>query len=212
MPSGPKKRKAAKKKKGNQPNNQSNPSSSVSTRSHEKKNVNHQGKEDLERQIKTGHDEAMVKSSDGGSSGSSSNSNSGSDNDIATVINPAKIANSSTESSAAKAIEHVPVKEANEDKVLSSATLANAALEKKEPIVKSVDNTAAILDPKKCVTQENDDRLTLLHNAPRANDDNEAENEKGVTEPLLAPSQLQVQKTSWKSCCGLFEVFSGSGS
>ncbi|KAL8032339.1 hypothetical protein ABFX02_13G089400 [Erythranthe guttata] len=154
----------------------------------------------------------MVKSSDGGSSGSSSNSNSGSDNDIATVINPAKIANSSTESSAAKAIEHVPVKEANEDKVLSSATLANAALEKKEPIVKSVDNTAAILDPKKCVTQENDDRLTLLHNAPRANDDNEAENEKGVTEPLLAPSQLQVQKTSWKSCCGLFEVFSGSGS
>ncbi|KAI3456074.1 hypothetical protein Pfo_012737 [Paulownia fortunei] len=100
------------------------------------------------------------------------------------------------------------------DKVGTSLTLVNAALEREEEtIVQSVDTTATILDPKECVTQENDDRLTLPYNAPRATADNGAEHEKdsGVTEPLLVPSPCPVQKTSWKSCCGLFEVFSGSG-
>ncbi|KAL0442572.1 UNVERIFIED_CONTAM: hypothetical protein Slati_1979900 [Sesamum latifolium] len=101
-----------------------------------------------------------------------------------------------------------------EDKVGTSMACVYDALERKEEaIVQSVQATATVSDPKECVTQETDDRLTLPYNAPSAPADNGAEHKKdsGVTQPLLVPSPHPVHRTSWKSCCGLFEVFSGSG-
>ncbi|KAK4440115.1 hypothetical protein Salat_0346400 [Sesamum alatum] len=101
-----------------------------------------------------------------------------------------------------------------EDKVGTSMAFVYDALERKEEaIVRSVQTTATISDPKECVPQENDDKLTLPYNAPSAPADNGAEHKKdsGVTQPLLVPSAHPVDRTSWKSCCGLFEVFSGSG-
>ncbi|XP_042007727.1 uncharacterized protein LOC121756289 isoform X2 [Salvia splendens] len=69
--------------------------------------------------------------------------------------------------------------------------------------VGSAESTPKTSDPKecKCVTQENDNRST----SPRVdlNDGEKRVKESLVTQPF--------QKTSWKSCCGLFEVFSGSG-
>lgn len=96
-----------------------------------------------------------------------------------------------------------------EDKVGTSMALER----KEEAIVQSVQATATISGPKESVAQETDERLTLPYNAPSATADNEAEHKKdsGVTQPLLVPSPHRVHGTSWKSCCGLFEVFSGSG-
>ncbi|KAL0398389.1 UNVERIFIED_CONTAM: hypothetical protein Sradi_2182200 [Sesamum radiatum] len=101
-----------------------------------------------------------------------------------------------------------------EDKVGTSMACVYDALERKEEaIVQSVKTTATISDPKECVAQETDDRLALPYNAPSPTADNGAEHKKdsGVTQPLLVPSPHPVHRTSWKSCCGLFEVFSGSG-
>ncbi|KAL0328939.1 UNVERIFIED_CONTAM: hypothetical protein Scaly_2326500 [Sesamum calycinum] len=100
-----------------------------------------------------------------------------------------------------------------EDKVGSSAvsdvTVSQQTEEASSP---PAENNIKIPDQKECVAQETDDRLTLSYNAPIATADNgaERENDSGVTEPLLAPAIRPVQTTSWKSCCGLFEVFTGS--
>ncbi|KAL3833582.1 hypothetical protein ACJIZ3_008318 [Penstemon smallii] len=76
--------------------------------------------------------------------------------------------------------------------------------------IQSVEDSVAISVPKECVEPENDDRSTISHVAPPSAT---AEHEKDsrVTQPLLAPAQRAVQTTSWKSCCGLFELFNGSG-
>lgn len=62
------------------------------------------------------------------------------------------------------------------------------------------------------VVQSVDDRVTLLYNEPSATANGGAENGKhsGVAEPLLTPRQ-PTQTTSWKSCCGLFAIFTGPG-
>ncbi|GER42756.1 adenylate kinase [Striga asiatica] len=56
-------------------------------------------------------------------------------------------------------------------------------------------------------------KSVLPYNAPSATTDNGSENERDSADmqPLLHPSASPVQKASWRSCCGLFEVFSGSG-
>ncbi|KAL0305548.1 UNVERIFIED_CONTAM: hypothetical protein Sradi_5972100 [Sesamum radiatum] len=96
-----------------------------------------------------------------------------------------------------------------ENKVGTSMACVYAALERKEEAI--VQTTATISDPKECVAQEADDRLTLPYNAPNADNGAEHKKDSGVTQPLLVPSPHPVDRTSWKSCCGLFEVFSGSG-
>ncbi|XP_011085295.1 uncharacterized protein YGR130C-like isoform X2 [Sesamum indicum] len=102
-----------------------------------------------------------------------------------------------------------------EDKVGSSAVSDVTVSQQKEEEASSppVEDKIKIPDQKEYVEQETDDRLTLSYNAPIATADSgaERENDSGVTEPLLAPATRPVQTTSWKSCCGLFEVFTGSG-
>ncbi|XP_075497096.1 uncharacterized protein LOC142534073 [Primulina tabacum] len=56
---------------------------------------------------------------------------------------------------------------------------------------------------KDCVTQESHDRVA-------ADIGVELEKDSGVTEVLLVPAPHPVETTTWKSCCGLFEVFAGS--
>ncbi|PIN04819.1 hypothetical protein CDL12_22641 [Handroanthus impetiginosus] len=100
-----------------------------------------------------------------------------------------------------------------EDNVGVSEASKDAASQREEAIIQSVENIVAIPDTKECVAQESDDQLTMSTNAPvaAADDGSNAEEDSGVTEPLLAPAPRHAQRTSWKSCCGLFEVFTGSG-
>ncbi|PIN13828.1 hypothetical protein CDL12_13556 [Handroanthus impetiginosus] len=152
--------------------------------------------------------------------------------DVAPVVDLVKISDSSSGKSS-EAIHSAPVNKAGdsventpsvvesvlnkndaekpssaEDKVGTSTASADAALERKEEeIVQSVMNTAT--NPNECVTQETGDKLTLPHDAPRPTGVKHKTN-SGVTEPSSVPPQGPVQRTSWKSCCGLFEVFSGS--
>ncbi|KAL1555902.1 hypothetical protein AAHA92_11585 [Salvia divinorum] len=67
--------------------------------------------------------------------------------------------------------------------------------------VGSAESTPKTFDRKECVTKENDNRSP----SPRVDLDGGEQRVKDsvATQPF--------QKTSWKSCCGLFEVFSGSG-
>ncbi|KAL8507240.1 hypothetical protein ACS0TY_017962 [Phlomoides rotata] len=90
-----------------------------------------------------------------------------------------------------------------EEQVGVSEASNDAASHEKEAIIPSVENIA----------QENNDQLNLSYNEPAAAADNgrDAEKDSGVTEPLLVPAPHAEQTTSWKSCCGLFELFSGSG-
>ncbi|KAL1560402.1 hypothetical protein AAHA92_10613 [Salvia divinorum] len=78
-----------------------------------------------------------------------------------------------------------------------------------EADVGSAEITPKSLNLKECVTQENDDGSIF----PRVALDNGAQcvKDSNVTQPVVAPSPYPVQKTTWKSCCGLFEIFSGSG-
>ncbi|XP_073061329.1 uncharacterized protein [Primulina eburnea] len=66
----------------------------------------------------------------------------------------------------------------------------------------SIENIVT-LDRKDCVTQESHDRVA-------ADIGVELEKDSGVTEVLLVPAPHPVETTTWKSCCGLFEVFAGS--
>ncbi|KAG8365586.1 hypothetical protein BUALT_Bualt18G0120800 [Buddleja alternifolia] len=156
------------------------------------------------------HDET-----DGGSSsGSSSSSSNGSDDeskgiessqavvDISPVVDPVNVAD--------PVVENLPVvdlmktslsgekAEVDSSSIVQSVFKVNGDISDKneEEIVKSVETVATIPDQKECVMQESDDR----------------EKHSEVTEPLLAHAPHAVQTASWKSCCGLFEVFAGSGS
>ncbi|XP_073300584.1 uncharacterized protein [Primulina huaijiensis] len=66
----------------------------------------------------------------------------------------------------------------------------------------SIENIVT-LDHKDCVTQESRDRVA-------ADIGVELEKDSGVTEVVLVPAPHPVETTTWKSCCGLFEVFAGS--
>ncbi|XP_057764200.1 uncharacterized protein LOC130985306 [Salvia miltiorrhiza] len=77
-----------------------------------------------------------------------------------------------------------------------------------EADVGSTESTPKTLDPKECVTQEIDERSTFPGVA--LDDGVQRVKDSVVTQPVVAPSPDPDQKTSWKSCCGLFEVFSGS--
>ncbi|XP_073156919.1 uncharacterized protein [Henckelia pumila] len=76
----------------------------------------------------------------------------------------------------------------------SSTVIMDVPLKRKD---ESIENIVAP-DIKECVTQESHDIGVEL------------EKDSGVTEVLLVPAPRPVQ-TTWKSCCGLFEVFSRSG-
>ncbi|KAL3851442.1 hypothetical protein ACJIZ3_013324 [Penstemon smallii] len=248
MPSGAKKRKAAKKKKEIQFNNKPNSSSPHGD------DVKHQdGKESDVGEVsspasqdhRSFQDEEKItgevdkrefnekgKSCDGGSSESShsrSSSSSGSDDeshgnknsptavDKTPFTDAASLSETPAEDIHTAILEEAgvsivetpfvetpvtyPVSEGNEEKNLSSdegkvgisAGLVDAAAETKE-------------------VGRDDDRLVYSYNEPPLTVDNRVESEKdhGVTQPLLAPAPPHVQTTSWKSCCGLFELFAGS--
>ncbi|KAL1562606.1 hypothetical protein AAHA92_05170 [Salvia divinorum] len=238
MPSGAKKRKAA-KRKGTHPNtNDSNPSPSASTHdvkhqdgrqsgvgeassttsqdnpSHhdlstegeEEKIENSQnasqvegvsgivveGNSDVpvEREFKNGnefggkfvHDETERKSYDGGPSGSSSSSDDESHGDKNSLA-------------AVDTVSTVAIVEASE-----------AAVDCVPPVVS---DKASDL---KTLAEETDERLSLSYNAPIATHDKGADlvKDSGVTEPLLVPPPRPMKTTSWKGCCGLFELFTDS--
>ncbi|KAH6826196.1 hypothetical protein C2S53_001633 [Perilla frutescens var. hirtella] len=93
-----------------------------------------------------------------------------------------------------------------------SESFKDAVSQLEEATIPSVKNNAATSNPKTCLAEETDDRLSLSYNAPTPTYDNgaDAEKDSGVTEPLLVPPPHPVQTTSWKGCCGLFELFAGS--
>ncbi|XP_015070311.1 uncharacterized protein LOC107014765 isoform X2 [Solanum pennellii] len=60
---------------------------------------------------------------------------------------------------------------------------------------------------------KDDDKLEISYNVPVVDAGVRANNMEGSThehQPLVALDPRPVQTTSWKSCCGLFEVFAGS--
>ncbi|XP_051133764.1 uncharacterized protein LOC127253293 [Andrographis paniculata] len=76
------------------------------------------------------------------------------------------------------------------------------------------EKVATISDQTVCVlSQSTEDQLMVSYNVPVAAGKNEAEHvsNSGVTEPVVHTAPRPVQTTSWKSCCGLFELFTGSG-
>ncbi|XP_075481644.1 uncharacterized protein LOC142522277 isoform X1 [Primulina tabacum] len=85
-----------------------------------------------------------------------------------------------------------------------SMVFMDAPLKRKDESIETI----VTPDPEKCVTQETHDRVA-------ADVGVELEKDSGVTEVLfvllLAPAPHPVQTTTWKSCCGLFEVFARSG-
>ncbi|KAL8460802.1 hypothetical protein ACS0TY_032347 [Phlomoides rotata] len=64
-------------------------------------------------------------------------------------------------------------------------------------------------DPGECVKQEFDDTTALQHYALRPNDGAQHVKDSLVIQPV-PPSLYPGEKMSWKSCCGLFEVFTRS--
>lgn len=124
-------------------------------------------------------------------------------------------ANSSVAPSVVKPLfkENEEKKGSLEEQVGISETCKDAASQTEEATIPSVEKITSTFDPKACITEETDDRLSLSYNAPIVSLDNEADAEKdsGVTEPLLVPPPRPVETTSWKGCCGLFELFTGSG-
>lgn len=94
----------------------------------------------------------------------------------------------------------------------SSSTKTSSEREDGE-FTDSFESTGATHDQKECVAHENDHRLVVPQDISSSTAESQKENvgDFGITEPLLVPSPRLVQKTSWKGCCGLFDLFSGSG-
>ncbi|GFP91253.1 hypothetical protein PHJA_001269300 [Phtheirospermum japonicum] len=198
MPRGSKKRKAAKKKQEIQPNNPS----SASTHSHDVKqhaelkfnstddglNINSGVEREFEFRAKSNginggddHDDEAAKSYNGRSSSNSTSGNSSDDED---------------HSRATEVEEKVTPLLLGEQKEVKSLILEeNEKKSSSEAIVQSVEKkTATVLEQKVFDPQETAESAS-----------------SAVNEPLLDRSPCPEKKTSWKSCCGLFEVFSGSG-
>ncbi|KAH6825578.1 hypothetical protein C2S53_017550 [Perilla frutescens var. hirtella] len=165
------------------------------------------------------YDEANSKAYDGGSSGSSGGGSSSSDDESHGIKKEQAESSIALVESVDVADSYVVVSTLEENggkkfsSVCTSEPSVNAAsLGKEEANLQSSECTPTTLDSKECVSQE-DDRSTSPYIAPRAAEDNGAQHMKDhvVTQPVVAPPfPHPVQKTSWKSCCGLFEVFSGS--
>ncbi|XP_073281392.1 uncharacterized protein [Primulina huaijiensis] len=82
-----------------------------------------------------------------------------------------------------------------------STVFVDAPVKRKDESIETI----VIPVPKKCVTQETHDRVA-------ADVGVELEKDSGVTEVLvLAPAPHPVQTATWKSCCGLFDVFARCG-
>ncbi|KAL2494599.1 uncharacterized protein Fot_38356 [Forsythia ovata] len=97
------------------------------------------------------------------------------------------------------------LKAADESFVFSAAGMDGAFdMEVVEATVQSAETAEATSDANECAAQGTDDKLTLSYSV--------AENEKdsGVPKPMVASTPRAVQTTSWKSCCGLFEILTGS--
>lgn len=99
----------------------------------------------------------------------------------------------------------------NEEKKISSFgqkvysvpfTDAGSKVNDEEAVIRPIENTATVSDPKAFETQESGHRMTQSYNPAEAKD-------SAVSEALLAPTS-HPENTSWKSCCGLFEVFARS--
>ncbi|KZV51063.1 hypothetical protein F511_01855 [Dorcoceras hygrometricum] len=88
-------------------------------------------------------------------------------------------------------------------KVQPVAFMDTAASEKvEEETILPIENVSTISDPKTFETLESGHRMTQGYNPAGAKD-------SAVSELLLAPAS-HTEKTSWKSCCGLLEVFARS--
>uniref|UniRef100_A0A5B6Z4T1 Putative enolase-phosphatase E1 n=1 Tax=Davidia involucrata TaxID=16924 RepID=A0A5B6Z4T1_DAVIN len=100
-----------------------------------------------------------------------------------------------------------------------SSVVMDLGSQNKEDIVVSTSdqNAAASLDAMGFAAQENEDKLLVSFNASRVDTNNGAEHiktsgipESSDSQPLVASAPGARQTTSWKSCCGLFEVLTGS--
>lgn len=81
----------------------------------------------------------------------------------------------------------------------------------------SQENPAVCMDVKESVTEDKDDKLSLSFNAPDVHTSNGAYDIKesespecSDSQPLVASAPQVVQKTSFKSCCGIFDLFTSS--
>ncbi|XP_041992639.1 uncharacterized protein LOC121743405 [Salvia splendens] len=254
MPSGAKKRKAAKKKKEN-PNPPHNHSDSAPAHTHgDDADVKHEKllaeaeaggassvegsrvgvEKDTKIEDESGVNDSIIdhngenrKPYGGGSSGSCGSSSSSSDDEncgikkgeaessFASEVSVGvddSLSGKPVESICDSTVESISVAplvvectlEGNEGKKLGSVE-ERICTSVEEADVGSAEITPKTLDPREFVTQENDDRSTL----PRVALDNGAQHVKdsNVAQPVVAPSPYPVQKTTWKSCCGLFEMF-----
>ncbi|XP_057797668.1 uncharacterized protein LOC131013565 [Salvia miltiorrhiza] len=173
------------------------------------------------------HEETERKSYDGGSSGSSSSSSSNSSDDESHAVKSSRAvihtvpATIMIGEASEAVVDCVPPVVSDKVSLLSEGVEGDTSAPSKfkengsvveEATVPSVENVDAASDEKTCAVAETDERLSLSYNAPIATHDNGADLEKdsGVTKPLLVPPPRPVQTTSWKGCCGLFELFTGS--
>ncbi|CAA2996499.1 Hypothetical predicted protein [Olea europaea subsp. europaea] len=106
------------------------------------------------------------------------------------------------------------LKSAEENFVFSAGGMDAAS--DKEAVRASVQlakNAAETSDAKECAVQVTDDKLTLSYSVTRVNDNNGAERQEDSQDPkpVVAHTLHPVQTTSWKNCCGLFELLTGSG-
>uniref|UniRef100_A0A5B6Z640 Putative enolase-phosphatase E1 n=1 Tax=Davidia involucrata TaxID=16924 RepID=A0A5B6Z640_DAVIN len=100
-----------------------------------------------------------------------------------------------------------------------SSVMTDLGSQNKEDKVVSTpnENAAASSNAMGFAAQENEDKLLVSFNASRVDTNNGAEHIKTSGIPESSDSQTQVasapqavQTTSWRSCCGLFEVLTGS--
>ncbi|XP_059289598.1 uncharacterized protein LOC132043133 [Lycium ferocissimum] len=102
------------------------------------------------------------------------------------------------------------------DKATVSEVLVETASEKRDEAASAVSNGNALAntDAKASATPENEAKIEAPHNAPKIDAGVCADNVKDSPalheHQLTALSPRPVQTTSWKSCCGLFELFAGS--
>jgi hypothetical protein len=98
----------------------------------------------------------------------------------------------------------------------------NSLVKKEEEVVVTTSNKnpdSSSLDAKvsKSETRVDEDRSLLSIDDSKVGTSNDEEHVKisetddcSIEQPLLASAPQPVQTTSWKGCCGLFELFSGS--
>ncbi|KAL3616954.1 hypothetical protein CASFOL_039348 [Castilleja foliolosa] len=195
MPKGSKKRRADKKKQKNQLNYPSSASNhSHDVKQHDELKINSTGyglkiTSSVERDFEFG---AKSNGINGGTVH---------DDEAAKSHNGRSSSNSSSDSSSDNE-EHSRVTEVEE-----KITLLLGKQEKDEPII--LEETEKKLSSEAIIQSVEEKPATVLDQDVLATQ--ETAESSAVTEPLLDHSPSPEKKSSWKSCCGLFEVFSGSG-